>query len=53
MFYKVQSVKSLPEYGLLVIFESGEKRQYNVKPLFDKWESPSKPLQTPTVCLNK
>ncbi len=38
MFYKVQSVKPLPEYGLLVIFESGEKRQYNVKPLFDKWE---------------
>ena len=38
MFYKVQSVEPLPEYGLLVVFVSGEKKQYNVKPLFDKWE---------------
>jgi hypothetical protein len=37
MFYKVQSVKPLPEYRLLVTFVSGEKRQYNVRPLFDKW----------------
>jgi hypothetical protein len=38
MFYKVQNVKPLPEYRLLVEFANGEKKQYNVKPLFDKWE---------------
>lgn len=38
MFYKVQSVKPLPEYRLLVMFVSGEKKQYNVKPLLDKWQ---------------
>jgi hypothetical protein len=38
MFYKVKSVKPLPEYRLLVVFSDGEKKQYNVKPLFDKWE---------------
>ena len=38
MFNKVQAVKPLPEYGLLVLFASGEEKRYNVKPLFDKWE---------------
>jgi hypothetical protein len=38
MFCKVQSVKPLQDYGLLVIFVSGEKKIYNVKPLFDKWQ---------------
>jgi hypothetical protein len=31
-------VKPLQEYGLLVVFVSGEKKIYNVKPLFDKWQ---------------
>ena len=39
MFYKVQEVKPLSDYGLLVIFESGEKKKYNVRPLFDKWDA--------------
>lgn len=39
MFYRVKDVKPLPEYSLLVVFASGEKKQYNVKPLFDKWDS--------------
>lgn len=38
MFYRVQSVKPLPEYRLLVTFVGGEEKQYNVKPLFDKWQ---------------
>jgi len=37
MFYKIKEVKPLPDYSLLVIFATGEKKQYNVKPLFDKW----------------
>ena len=38
MFYKVQTVKPLPEYNLLVNFTTGEQKLYDVKPLFDKWE---------------
>jgi hypothetical protein len=30
-------VKPLPEYELLLTFANGEIKQYNVKPLFDKW----------------
>lgn len=39
MFYKVREVKPLPEYELLVLFASGERKKYNVQPLFDKWEA--------------
>lgn len=39
MFYKVREVKPLPEYGLLVVFESGEKKKYSVRPLFNKWKA--------------
>ena len=39
MFYKVKEVRPLPDYNLLVNFVTGEKKQYNVKPLFDKWEA--------------
>lgn len=38
MFYKVRDVQPLPEYSLLVCFVSGDRKCYNVKPLFDKWE---------------
>lgn len=38
MFHKVRSVTPLPNYCLSVSFENGEKRQYDVSPLFDKWE---------------
>ena len=38
MFYKVKEVRPLPDYCLLVNFATGEKKQYNVKPLIDKWE---------------
>ena len=38
MFTKVKTVQPLPDYSLLVSFLTGEKKQYNVKPLFDKWE---------------
>ncbi|GHV28972.1 hypothetical protein FACS1894167_07320 [Synergistales bacterium] len=39
MFYTVKEVSPLPEYRLLVSFGNGEQKQYNVKPLFDKWEA--------------
>jgi hypothetical protein len=39
MFYKVKAVNPLPDYRLLVRFGNGERKQYNVKPLFDKWEA--------------
>jgi hypothetical protein len=38
MFHKVQSVKPLPEFELLLTFKNGEIKRYNVKPLFDKWK---------------
>lgn len=39
MFNKVKTVQPLPNFNLLVGFISGEKRQYDVAPLFDKWEA--------------
>jgi hypothetical protein len=39
MFHKVQSVKPLPDYRLAVRFISGEKKEYDVKPLFNRWEA--------------
>ena len=38
MFYKVQDVKPLEKYKLLVTFQNGEIKKYDVKPLFDKWQ---------------
>jgi hypothetical protein len=38
MFSKVKAVQPLPDYSLLVDFVTGEKKQYNVRPLFEKWE---------------
>ena len=38
MFYKVKSVRPLPGLELLVGFQNGEERRYNVKPLMDTWE---------------
>ena len=39
MFYKVKAVRPLPDYFLSVLFESGAHKRYDVKPLFDRWES--------------
>lgn len=36
--YKVKSVMPLQDYCLSVGFVNGEKKQYDVKPLFEKWE---------------
>jgi len=33
MFYKVRMVNPLPNFSLLVQFENGEKKQYNIKHL--------------------
>lgn len=38
-FHKVKSVEPLPGYRLWVIFLSGERKEYDVKPLFDRWET--------------
>ena len=38
MFNKVKSVQSLPDYHLLVQFENGKKKMYNVQPLLNKWD---------------
>ena len=38
MFNKIQAVKPLPDFNLLVNFQNGEKKQYPIQPLFDKWE---------------
>ena len=39
MFYKVQDVNPLEKYKLLVTFQNGEIKKYDVKPLFDKWQA--------------
>ena len=36
MFYKIKEVEPLPDFNLLVHFT---KKKYDVKPLFDKWQS--------------
>jgi hypothetical protein len=38
MFHKVKTVQPLPEFHLFVCFQNGEQKQYDVKPLLDKWE---------------
>lgn len=37
MFVKVREITSMADYWLHAIFEDGAARQYDVKPLFDKW----------------
>lgn len=39
MFYKIKDVKPLKNYMLLVTFINGEVKEYDVKPLFDKWDT--------------
>lgn len=36
MFYKVKNVKALEDYNLLVTFENGKNKIYDVKLLFKK-----------------
>lgn len=38
MFYKVEAVKPLPDMQLLVRFQNGTEKRYDVKPLLDKWQ---------------
>lgn len=37
MFHKVRAVEPLQKYCLLVEFETGEKKKYDVRPLFERW----------------
>ena len=37
MFHKVKSVRPLADYKLLAQFAEGAVREYDVKPLFEKW----------------
>lgn len=39
MFHRVYAVKPLPDYRLAVQFISGEEKEYDVKPLFGRWEA--------------
>ena len=39
MFHKVKEVRPLSDFRLAVLFESGERRNYNVRPLLDKWQA--------------
>lgn len=49
MFNKVASVKPLPEFVLLVAFENGAVKQYDVKPLIEKFEPFQIFLTTPIL----
>jgi hypothetical protein len=37
MFHKVKNVIALESLNLIVEFDSGEKKQYDIKPLTEKW----------------
>ena len=37
-FHKVTSVKPLDDYRIEVTFENGSIKEYDVKPLFSKWD---------------
>ena len=37
MFHKLTSITPLPDYLLKAVFEDGSERQYDIKPLFEKW----------------
>ena len=39
MFHRIKEVVPLRDYQLVIIFESGEKKRYNVNPLFNKWDA--------------
>jgi hypothetical protein len=36
MFHTVESVKTLPDFNLLILFQTGEKRIYDISPLLEK-----------------
>jgi len=38
MFYTVQSVEPKDDYILSVLFTDGVRTEYDIKPLFEKWE---------------
>lgn len=38
MFHKVKDVQPLPDYMLSVRFVDGVSKNYDVKPLFKKWD---------------
>ena len=37
MFHKIRSATPISEHSLLVCFENGEKRVYNIRSIPDKW----------------
>ena len=39
MFHRVKEIRPLSDFQLAVVFESGERRSYDVKPLLDKWQT--------------
>lgn len=39
MFYRVQSVQPVPDMALLVTFQNGQKKRYDVKPLLHRFPS--------------
>ena len=38
MFYKIKSVMPLDNLLLLVEFQNGQKKKYDIKPLMSKWQ---------------
>jgi len=39
MFHRIRSISPLSDHSLLVCFENGEKKVYDVSQLFEKWEA--------------
>ena len=38
MEYKIKAVEPLPDFILSILFESGERKKYDVKPLIKKYD---------------
>jgi hypothetical protein len=49
MFHKLKSIESLPNYHLQAVFQNGEKRLYDVEPLFERWKPFRAFLLTPNL----
>ena len=39
MFHKVSSVKPMENFMLAIVFTNGEKRNYDVSAVFNRWDS--------------
>lgn len=52
MFNKIKSVQTLEDYMLLITFENGVQKYYDIKPLCQKWKIFKDLIITPNLFKN-